>query len=616
MIESNNPEIDVNQLMERIRAEVARRRDLGLLRRNGSGDAVSTVLPQVHFLAPLPPMVSPRRIDVKEERLTSILQRAREKTEVSKRIPKLLRRLFRKQGGYNNLLLESVAVLTRTNVELNKRLQELAGAFEIQNRWLSDLSSARDADAAWMRAAATIINALKEKNVAAGEEFRTLRSEFDHACEHLRNLQAQADGMREQEIDWVVRATNALAEQINTLEQRNAATGEQLDVLRAQSAHMGEHLRNAQAELDGMTGLRSDFDRAGEHLRNLQAQVDGVIELRNDLSRAGEHLKNLQVESERMREGLNNLQQRMELRAQQDRHIEQQLQAEIGNRATIQHSVESIEQRQTSDAAFIKAELSHQAALLQSWLAGAQDGRPAGRRRQPGKIFPATPDDHQLDAFYLSFENRFRGPRKDIKKRVRFYLPFLRKARAGTKARPVLDVGCGRGEWLELLREGKLEAIGIDLNEAMVAQCKERGLKVVQGDAIEFLRNLPDRSQGAVTGFHIIEHLPLEVLIQLLMHSRRVLKPGGIAIFESPNCKNLMVGACNFNIDPTHRNPVFPETAQFMLETQGFERVTLEYLTPVETTPLGNIDQESPRIRELLYGPQDFAVIGYAPAVE
>jgi SAM-dependent methyltransferase len=430
---------------------------------------------------------------VKEERLTSILQRAREKTEVSKRIPKLLRRLFRKQGGYNKLLLESVAVLTKTNVELNKRLQELAGA--------------RDADAAWMRAAATIIASVPRHR------------------------------------ESVLAATNALAEQINTLEQRNAATDEQLDVMRAQSAHMGEHLRNAQSELDGMTGLRRDFDRAGER-------------------------------------------------------------------------VESIEQRQTSDAAFIKAELSHQAALLQSWLAGAQDGRPAGRRRQPGKILPATPDDHQLDAFYLSFENRFRGPRNDIKKRVRFYLPFLRKARAGTKARPVLDVGCGRGEWLELLREGKLEAIGIDLNEAMVAQCKERGLKVVQGDAIEFLRKLPDRSQGAVTGFHIIEHLPLEVLIQLLMHSRRVLKPGGIAIFESPNCKNLMVGACNFNIDPTHRNPVFPETAQFMLETQGFEGVRLEYLSPVDITPLGNIDEESPRIRELLYGPQDFAVIGYAPAAE
>src|SRR5215813_9735864 len=202
MIESNNPEIDVNQLMERIRAEVARRRDLGLLQRNGSGHAVSAVLPQVHYLAPLPPMVSPRRIDVKEERLTSMLQRAREKTEVSKRIPKLLRRLFRKQGGYNNLLLESVAVLTRTNVELNKRLQELAGAFELQNRWLSDLSNARNADAAWMRAAATIIASVPQLH------------------------------------ESVLAATNALAEQINTLEQRNAATDEQLDVLRAQSAHI------------------------------------------------------------------------------------------------------------------------------------------------------------------------------------------------------------------------------------------------------------------------------------------------------------------------------------------------------------------------------------------
>ena len=603
MIESNNPEIDVNELMERVRAEV-RRRNLAPLQGNGSDRSGSSILPPVRFLAPLPRVAAPRKVDTKEERLANILERARQKTEVSRRIPKLLRRLFRKQGGYNKLLLESVAILTKTNVELNKRLRELAVDFELQNRWLADLGKSREDDAAWMKAAATIIASVPQHR------------------------------------ESVLAATNALAEQINTLEQRNAVTDEQLDVLRAQSAHMGEHLRNAQSELDGMTGLRSDFNRVGEHLKNLQAQVDWVIELRNDLSRAGEHLKNLQtqldgmtglrsdfdragehlknlqVESERMREGLNNLQQRMELRAQQDRHLEQQLQAEIGNRATIQHSVESIEQRQTSDAAFIKAELSHQAALLQSWLAGAQNGGATGRRRERGKIIPAKPDDHQLDAFYLSFENRFRGTREDIKKRVRFYLPFLRKARAGTKARPVLDVGCGRGEWLELLRERKIKATGVDLNEAMVAQCKERRLKVVQGDAIEFLRNLPDRSQGAVTGFHIIEHLPLEMLIELLMHSRRVLKPGGIAIFESPNCKNLVVGACNFYSDPTHRNPVFPDSAAFMLETHGFERVEIEYLMPAEGSPFDRSRPEFSVLHDWFYGPRDFAVIGYAPAAE
>src|SRR5882724_7031668 len=212
MIESNNPEIDVNELMKRIHAEVARRRDLGLSNGNGSGDALSTVLPQVHFLAPLPAVASPRRVDVKEERLTGILQRAREKTEVSRRIPKLFRRFFRKQGGYNKLLLESVAVLTKTNVELNKRLGELAVDFELQNRWLADLGKSREDDAAWMKAAATIIASVPQHR------------------------------------ESVLAATNALAEQINTLEQRNAATDQQLDVLRAQSAHMGEHLRNAQSE--------------------------------------------------------------------------------------------------------------------------------------------------------------------------------------------------------------------------------------------------------------------------------------------------------------------------------------------------------------------------------
>jgi 2-polyprenyl-3-methyl-5-hydroxy-6-metoxy-1,4-benzoquinol methylase len=519
MIESNNPEIDVNQLMERIRAEVARRRDLGLLPQNGSGDAVSTVLPQVHFLARLPPMVSPRRIDVKEERLTSILQRAREKTEVSKRIPKLLRRLFRKQGGYNKLLLESVAVLTRTNVELNKRLQELAGAFEIQNRWLSGLSNTRDADTAWMRAAATIITSIPQQ-----------RSEFEGACEHLRNLQTQADGMRAALDSSLARQTEQLDTQIKL--------GMQINDL-----HTERHIA-----AESVWTLRSEFEGAWEHLRNLQAQADGMrAALDSSLARQTEQL-DTQI---KLRMQINDL-----LQAQAD-----------------------------------------------------------GMRVAPERISP-RPDSQQLDAFYLDFENRFRGARDMIKERLRFYVPILRKARAGRRARPVLDVGCGRGELLELLREQKLEVSGIDLNEAMVAQCKEYHLNVLQADAIEFLRSLPDRSQGAVTAFHLIEHLPFKMLVELIIHTRRVLKPGGIAIFESPNCKNLMVGACYFNIDPTHRNPVFPETAQFMLETHGFERVTLEYLSPVDTTTLGNVDEESPRIRELLYGPQDFAVIGYAPAVE
>jgi SAM-dependent methyltransferase len=218
-----------------------------------------------------------------------------------------------------------------------------------------------------------------------------------------------------------------------------------------------------------------------------------------------------------------------------------------------------------------------------------------------------------LDAFYLSFEDRFRGPRKEIKKRVEIYLPLIRKAGAGVKRAPVLDLGCGRGEWLELLKEKKLQANGVDINSVMLAQCRQRKLKVVLADAVAHLRTLPASSLGAVTGFHIIEHLEFDVLMDLFAETIRVLRPGGVAIFESPNCKNLVVGATNFNIDPTHRNPVFPETAQFMLSIRGFENVELKYLAPVEAERFTGKDRQSLVLNELLYGPQDFAVIGTKP---
>ncbi len=158
--------------------------------------------------------------------------------------------------------------------------------------------------------------------------------------------------------------------------------------------------------------------------------------------------------------------------------------------------------------------------------------------------------DHLLNAMYVSFEDRFRGDRADIKQRVAVYLPMIEAAQVGTLDAPIVDVGCGRGEWLELLKERSLTARGVDLNRIMVNECRERGFEVVEADALHYLRELPDNSLGAVTGMHIIEHLPLPTLIALLDESLRVLRPGGLAIFETPNPENLMVGACNFCTNP------------------------------------------------------------------
>jgi O-antigen chain-terminating methyltransferase len=146
----------------------------------------------------------------------------------------------------------------------------------------------------------------------------------------------------------------------------------------------------------------------------------------------------------------------------------------------------------------------------------------------------------------------------------------------------------------------------------MVDECRKRGFTVLEADAIEFLRRHPAESQGCITAFHLIEHLPFDRLITLVDEIVRVLKPGGLAILETPNPDNLLVGACTFYYDPTHVRPLPKELMQFLLEARG--------LCSVESLPLhpnpqsGHLaEQENPTaelLKHYLYGPQDYAVIG------
>ena len=218
-----------------------------------------------------------------------------------------------------------------------------------------------------------------------------------------------------------------------------------------------------------------------------------------------------------------------------------------------------------------------------------------------------------LDPPYFFFEDEFRGTREDIKERLKVYLPLVREAEAGTEKRPILDVGCGRGEWLELLKEEGLTVRGLDFNRLLAEQCQERGMDVVEGDAIEYLLTLPDASLGTVTAFHLIEHLRFGELIKFLDETVRVLKPGGLAIFETPNPENILVGACNFYFDPSHRNPLPPAMIKFMVESRGLCKVQIKTLHPFDEASKvqGDGSELAKRFNDYFYGPQDYAVVGY-----
>lgn len=214
--------------------------------------------------------------------------------------------------------------------------------------------------------------------------------------------------------------------------------------------------------------------------------------------------------------------------------------------------------------------------------------------------------------FYRDFEANFRGRREEILGRLNFYLPFLRQfILNGQKAPRLIDLGCGRGEFLELAGLIGFEAQGVDLDDGMLEDCFRRGLVARNQDAIACLRELADNSQAVVSGFHIAEHLPFDVLQTLIAEALRVLQPGGLLILETPNAENPLVGTLSFHMDPTHNKPLPPGLLAFLPKHAGFCRSKVFRLQE------NRVLMEAPEVNilDLLTGVSpDYCVIAQKPA--
>lgn len=209
---------------------------------------------------------------------------------------------------------------------------------------------------------------------------------------------------------------------------------------------------------------------------------------------------------------------------------------------------------------------------------------------------------------YSLFEERFRGPAEEVAKKQRFYLPFL----AGLPG-PVLDVGCGRGEFLNLLRREGIRASGFEVNPIAVRDCLAGGLDVAEGDGVAALRLAPAASLGAVTAFQVVEHWSPETLFAFLREARRVLAPGGLLALETINTDSLSAWRA-FYLDPSHVRPVPPEALKFLAESAGFVDARLEYLAPLPPEArLEETTENDARLNRLLFGPQDYALLARAP---
>lgn len=221
--------------------------------------------------------------------------------------------------------------------------------------------------------------------------------------------------------------------------------------------------------------------------------------------------------------------------------------------------------------------------------------------------------DHLLDSMYIALEDTLRGTPEQVKETVQVYLPVLRDAAITTD---ILDVGCGRGEWLEVLRDNGFQARGIDTNRVVLQRCRELSLDVTEAEALTYLGSLADGSLNAVTAFHFAEHLPLDALVRFLDESGRTLKPGGLLILETPNPENLLVGSCNFYLDPTHKNPLPIPTLKLLVEARGFRCQEVMKLHPVGSAKIEVKDQLTSHLNHFLYGPMNYAVVARKPKSE
>jgi len=177
--------------------------------------------------------------------------------------------------------------------------------------------------------------------------------------------------------------------------------------------------------------------------------------------------------------------------------------------------------------------------------------------------------------FYRAFEDKHRGSRELIKNRFRVYMPFILPLKEIYPDGLALDIGCGRGEWLELLKDNSIAAQGVDFDEGMLKACKDISLDVTNADGVAYLQAQADHSITIVSAFHVVEHISFSELQSFVRESLRVLKPGGLLIMETPNPENIKVATENFYLDPTHIKPIPSALLSFLPEFYGFERTKI-----------------------------------------
>jgi 2-polyprenyl-3-methyl-5-hydroxy-6-metoxy-1,4-benzoquinol methylase len=218
------------------------------------------------------------------------------------------------------------------------------------------------------------------------------------------------------------------------------------------------------------------------------------------------------------------------------------------------------------------------------------------------------------DGRYAGFENRYRGPEDEVRKQQESYLSYFKQDKK------VLDLGCGRGEFLSLLKENEIPVEGVDLNEQMIELCRGKGLDCEKADILDKLTEAEDNSLGGVFSSQVIEHMPPDYLKRVVELAYSKLAPSGYIVLETVNPTSVFALVQIYYLDLSHQKPIHPQALKFLLEDTGFEEVKIEFTSDLQQEKLQELPAEDEKeailnrnvdkLNKLLYSPPNYAAIG------
>jgi SAM-dependent methyltransferase len=447
-----------------------------------------------------------------------------------------------------------------------------------------------------------IITHLREQTAALGQE----QAQLGQEQAQLGQEQAQ---IRSEVLVSQARTLQTLREQMQTLRREElqfrtevlAAQGQALQTLREQMEALAEEQERFRAEI---------LTTQGQALQTLREQMEALAQ-----EQAQFRAEVLTTQGQ----ALQTLREQMEALGREQAQLQEQgLATQAQALTVVREQIETLTQDHSQGRQIMRERISRAERKLRRIIHAVvrEDGQKGERIEVKGRA--VLREDLEPDFDYVGFEERFRGSEEDIKGRLLPYVEYFRSV--GN----VLDIGCGRGEFLELIREAGLEGKGVDLDLDMVLLCREKGLDVVRADAFSYFESLPDESLHGIFSSQMIEHMDSGQIIHLVKLSHQKLRPYGVLVLETPNPRCLTVFAESFYMDLSHNRLVHPEAARFLLESTGFENVELKFSAPVQPSmrvpplsasglPAGALEEFNrgvERLNELLYGFQDYAVIG------